>query len=274
MCRTSTTSRGVAERCTGVTNCACAPQKCLGVTNWCKRLPVRGAKKRIYRPINPSLISDFVIAMMMQEQHLRAVLAPNAICFEQTLEQGSLELAMRTRVAIRSLNALTRERRFLNPFKYRRFAWQLWSHKVLRYASPLLWLGALASNMALAGETFYLVLFCFQTALLAAGSVGFLLQGQRRDLGLFGQPCTFSLANVAALIATLRYLRGDRIVAGHRFAEAGTACGSCSAARLESDQNCLGAARTITLNSANRDVAPRGLIAHACATDRRVALAP
>lgn len=169
-------------------------------------------RKSAYRPMDPALISDFVIAMRMREQQLRTVLAPHAICFEETLERGSLELSMRTRVVIRSLNALTRERRFLNPLKYGRFAWQLWSHKVLRYASPLLWLGALISNVALAGDPFYLALLIGQSAMLAAGAVGFLLQDRRRELGVFGQPYYFLLTNVAALVATLRYLRGDRMV--------------------------------------------------------------
>jgi cellulose synthase/poly-beta-1,6-N-acetylglucosamine synthase-like glycosyltransferase len=169
-------------------------------------------RKNAYRPIDPTLISDFVIAMQMQEQGLRTVLAPHAVCFEETLNRGSLELAMRTRVATRSLNALVRERRFLNPLRYPRFAWQLWSHKALRYASPLLWLGALASNLMLVGQGPYLVVLLGQTSLLAAGAVGFLLQGQRRELGMFGRPYYFLLTNVAALLATVRYLRGDRMV--------------------------------------------------------------
>jgi cellulose synthase/poly-beta-1,6-N-acetylglucosamine synthase-like glycosyltransferase len=173
-------------------------------------------RKRAYRPIDPELISDFVIAMRMQEQGLRTVLAPDAICFEETLEHGSHELAMRVRVAIRSLNALVRERRFLNPLKYGCFAWQLWSHKVLRYASPLLWIGALTTNAALAfRETphlLYLLLLAAQFAVIGAGAAGFLLQGARRDLGVLGRPYYLLLTNAASLIATLRYLRGERMV--------------------------------------------------------------
>lgn len=169
-------------------------------------------RRSAYRAIQPDLISDFVITMRMQEQGLRTVLAADAICFEETLIEGNHELSMRVRVAVRSLNALIRERAFLNPFCYGIFAWQLWSHKVLRYASPLLWLGALASNLALIGETPYLVLLLGQGSLLVAGTVGFMLQDSRRELGLFGRPYYFLLTNLASLIATLRYLRGERMV--------------------------------------------------------------
>ena len=172
-------------------------------------------RRTAYLPIDPSLISDFVVAMKMREQNLRTVLAPNAVCFEATLEHGSLELAMRVRVAVRSLNALIHERRFLNPWRYGYFAWQLWSHKALRYASPLLWMGALAANLVLVRNnpySAYIVLLGGQIVILAAGTVGFMLQGKRRDLGIFGKPYYFLLANVAALIATLRYMRGERMV--------------------------------------------------------------
>jgi cellulose synthase/poly-beta-1,6-N-acetylglucosamine synthase-like glycosyltransferase len=169
-------------------------------------------RRSAYRAIHPHFISDFVIAMTMREQGLRTVLAPEAVCFEATLDQGRQELAMRVRVAIRSLNALIGERRFLNPVKYGCFAWQLWSHKVLRYATPLLWIAALAANVALASQAPYLLLLLGQLALLAAGSVGFILRGAHRNLGFFSQPYYFLLTNIASLVATLRYLQGERMV--------------------------------------------------------------
>jgi cellulose synthase/poly-beta-1,6-N-acetylglucosamine synthase-like glycosyltransferase len=173
-------------------------------------------RKRAYRPIDPVLISDFVIAMRMREQGLRTVLAPEAVCFEATLAEAHQELAMRVRVAIRSFNALVCERRFLNPFSYGAFAVQLWSHKVLRYASPLLWLGALAGNVVLAlGHDpwhVYLCLLIGQALLLAAGLIGFVLHNHQRAPGVFGKPYYFLLTNLASLIATLRYLQGERMV--------------------------------------------------------------
>ena len=165
-----------------------------------------------YVPIDPRLISDFVIAMKMRDQGLRTVFAADAVCFEETLDRGSHELSMRVRVAVRSLNALIHERRFLNLWRYGRFAWQLWSHKALRYLSPVLWLAAILANISLAGQPFYMAILIAQGALIAAGLVGFLLQARRPNLGVFGQPYYFLLGNIASLIAMLRYLKGDRMV--------------------------------------------------------------
>jgi cellulose synthase/poly-beta-1,6-N-acetylglucosamine synthase-like glycosyltransferase len=171
------------------------------------------ARRSAYRAINPGLISDFVISMKMREQSLRTVLAVDAVCYEETLNRGTHEMSMRVRVAIRSINALICERRFLNPWRYGLFAWQLWSHKLLRYASPFLWLLALGANLALIStHPLYTVLLVCQLAVILAGVVGFVLQSRLAKLGMLSQPYYFLLTNIASFLATLRYVRGERMV--------------------------------------------------------------
>ena len=58
----------------------------------------------------------------------------------------------------------------------------------------------------------YLVLLVGQFALIGAGTAGFILQGRQRELGLFTRPYYFLLTNLASLIATVRYLLGERVV--------------------------------------------------------------
>jgi cellulose synthase/poly-beta-1,6-N-acetylglucosamine synthase-like glycosyltransferase len=170
-------------------------------------------RRTAYRAINPCLISDFVISMKMREQSLRTVLAVNAICYEETLNRGTQEMSMRVRVAIRSINALISERRFLNLRRYGLFAWQLWSHKLLRYASPFLWLIAIGANLALASKyPLYAALLACQLAVIAAGAVGFALQSRLAKLGVLSQPYYFLLTNIASFLAALRYVRGERMV--------------------------------------------------------------
>lgn len=172
-----------------------------------------GVRRSAYRPIDPRLISDFVISMRMREQQLRTVLAPDALCYEDTLSRSGHELSMRVRVAIRSINALISERQFLNPFRFGLFAWQLWFHKVLRYASPFLWLAALASNAVLASRgPVYAVLLAAQVTVLVMGAFGFALHSRRDHLGVFWRPYYFLLTNLASFIAALRYARGERMV--------------------------------------------------------------
>jgi cellulose synthase/poly-beta-1,6-N-acetylglucosamine synthase-like glycosyltransferase len=171
-----------------------------------------GVRKAAYRPIPPNLISDFVIAMRMREQKLRTVLEPRAVCFEETLDESRQELSMRIRVAVRSISALVYERRLLNPFADPLFAWELWSHKLLRYASPYIWVVALLSCAALAADPLYKAALIVQLVVLGAGLAGFLLQMNSVSMGILSKPYYFLLTNLASLIATFRYLKGERMV--------------------------------------------------------------
>jgi cellulose synthase/poly-beta-1,6-N-acetylglucosamine synthase-like glycosyltransferase len=169
-------------------------------------------RRSAYEPIPADLISDFVIALRIRERGLRTILEPAAICFEQTHDDARNELPMRVRVAIRSINALVQERRLLNVSRFGVFAWQLWSHKLLRYASPVLWITALAANALLVDRTPYGALIVAQLVILAAGVAGFLVQGNGLSLGILRKPYYFLLTNAASLIALIRYLRGERMV--------------------------------------------------------------
>lgn len=169
-------------------------------------------RRSAYRPISPELISDFVIAMDMREQGLRTVLEPAAECIEETLDRADRELSMRIRVGLRSLSALASRRRFLNPLHYGLFAWQLLSHKLLRYLSPLFVLLALVTNVALALQGRYELLLALQAAALGAGMIGFLPGRLFRHSRLMAQPYYFLLTNVASAISLVRFLRGERVV--------------------------------------------------------------
>lgn len=166
-------------------------------------------RRSVYCPIAPDLISDFVIAMRMRDQGLRTVLERRAVCYEGTLERSRQELSMRVRVALRSINAIVSERRFLNPFRDPAFAWRLWSHKLLRYATPYCLLLVLAASVVLDREPFYRLALLAQGLLVVVGITGFVLRGR---LGLLTKPYYFLLTNLASIIATVRYLRGERIV--------------------------------------------------------------
>ena len=200
-----------------------------GVVYWSYELSLRAAESRlsslvgvsgclyavrrtVYQPIDARLISDFVIALRVWAQGLRTVLEPAAICFEQTHDHAASELAMRVRVAIRSINALVSERRMLNPVRYGAFAWQLWSHKLLRYASPFFWLAAFVSNLWLVNHWLYFTLLVGQLALIIAGLAGLALHDRGFRLPLLNKPYYFLLTNVASFIAAARFIAGERMV--------------------------------------------------------------
>ena len=169
-------------------------------------------RRDAYRAIPPELISDFVTAMVVREQGLRTILEPGAVCYEDTLDQPDRELSMRVRVGVRSLVALAAQKRFLNPFRFGAFAWQLWSHKLLRYLSPVFWMIALLANAALALQGRYLWLLIMQLALLLSGAIGFTPLREMANSRLLSKPYYFLLTNLASAVSLFRFLRGERMV--------------------------------------------------------------
>ena len=74
----------------------------------------------------------------------------------------------------------------LNPRGYGAlYALEVYSHRLLRYATPLLHLLALGVNVPLAfGSTFYAVTLAAQVVFLLAAALGRLTAGRPRVLGL------------------------------------------------------------------------------------------
>jgi glycosyltransferase involved in cell wall biosynthesis len=170
-----------------------------------------------YRPIDPDLISDFVIAGDVFQRGFITVYGGGTVSSEKTHEETGKEFEMRVRVIVRTINALVRRARMLNPLRYGFFSFQLWSHKVLRYLVPELLLGLFASSLYLAlsdvpAAPLYRGFVIAQLALYLCAAVGWLRQRLGLRLPLVHVPFYFVVVNLAALWALVLYLRGERKV--------------------------------------------------------------
>jgi cellulose synthase/poly-beta-1,6-N-acetylglucosamine synthase-like glycosyltransferase len=168
-----------------------------------------------YRPIDPDLTSDFVIASDVAAQGKRVVYAEGIVAQEDTNERSDDEFRMRVRVIIQSIHALVRKRAMLNPWVGGFFAFQLFSHKVLRYLTPLFLAAILGLNIAIAtatGSPLYVALLVAQLIAYAAAATQYLLLRVGIRWRLLVVPFYFLHANAAALWALVAYLRGERAV--------------------------------------------------------------
>ncbi len=170
-----------------------------------------------YRPIDPDLISDFVIAGDVFQRGFITVYGGGTVSSEKTHEETGKEFEMRVRVIVRTINALVRRARMLNPLRYGFFSFQLFSHKVLRYLVPELLLGLFASGLYLAlsdlpAAPVYRAFTIAQLALYLAAAVGWVRQRLGLRLPLVHIPFYFVVVNLAALWALVLYLRGERKV--------------------------------------------------------------
>jgi cellulose synthase/poly-beta-1,6-N-acetylglucosamine synthase-like glycosyltransferase len=174
---------------------------------------VDAVRRNLYRPMRADQLPDFVLPLTVVEQGYRVVYEPEAILTEDTLTTQGSEYRMRVRVALRALWALWDKRGLLNPLRTGVFAWQLGSHKVLRYLSFLPLAGAMILNWLLlgygmvyvAGAIGQLLFALFVTAAIAG-------PGALRSSAL-GRYCLyFALLNWASAVALTRFLRGHKQV--------------------------------------------------------------
>ncbi len=169
-------------------------------------------RRRLYTPLRPDQLPDFVQPLKVIEQGYRAVYEPNALLKEAAVATSDGEFSMRVRVTLRALWALKDMAHLMNPGRDSRFALQLVSHKLLRYLAFLPLATAAGTSLALAGSHMvYLAAALAQGAFYAAALVGW--QFDRAGKGLptaVNLAYYFSLLNLACLWAAISFCRGDR----------------------------------------------------------------
>lgn len=167
-------------------------------------------RKSAYTPLYPEACSDFLICTSIYRRGLRSVFAPDAVCFEQTNRSTATEMRMRVRVIAQTFTDLWRNRDMLNPLESGFFAIELISHKLLRYAVPVILLALLASSALLAtSSNFFAAILIMQLAFYAMATAGWLLELNGRSLRVLAMPLYFVLANLASVVAFYKFLRGE-----------------------------------------------------------------
>lgn len=171
-------------------------------------------RKSLYPQISPDMISDFVIASEIYESGHVTVYSAGTVSREKTLEEAGQEFDMRVRVAVRSINALIRYRRMLNPFRYGFFSVQLLSHKALRYLVPELLIVLVPVHLAIVLDGSYSGIYTTMLGLHVAVYVLAVLGSLtlRRGIRVPGLhiPFYFMHVNFAALWALVLYIGGER----------------------------------------------------------------
>jgi len=93
-------------------------------------------RRALYEPMEVSDINDFVNPLQIVVKGYRGLFDPEAFCTEHPAGRFDKEFSRKVRIVNRSLNALFRVPAACLPGVTGRFAWQLVSHKVLRWFSP------------------------------------------------------------------------------------------------------------------------------------------
>ncbi len=178
-------------------------------------------KELLELPPSDTLIEDFVISMKVVEQGYRVVYEPQARACETGSANLHEEQKRKVRIAAGGLQASWRLRHLLNPFRYRRAAFQLLSHRTLRWTlAPLALVIALVSSamLAMMGSQFFIVAFGAQTSFYLAALIGYQLDRRGIKLKLLFIPYYFTFMNLCVFQGLGFLLRGSAQVTWEKAA--------------------------------------------------------
>ena len=169
-------------------------------------------RRELFEELDPRIISDFILPLRLRRRGHRVIYAPEAVAVEESGRGFGEELRRRRRIVARSLYGLWREAGALNPFAHPLLAFQIVSHKLVRWLVPVLLmvlLGTGAAATAAEGEP-YRTLLAAQVVLYGLALVGGLFPRWCGRMGLFYLPAYFCAINIGALLGLLGALRGER----------------------------------------------------------------
>ena len=173
---------------------------------------IYSVRKSLYEPLPRDIISDLVEPLKILEKGYRIAFEPEAVAYEETTETSEEEFGMRVRVISRGMHGLWYMRRLLNPFNYSFIAFQLFSHKVLRWMIPFLLPFLLISNLFLVGSPFYTLTFVAQILFYIGAMGGYLLDKMGKKAKLLALPLYYCVVNAASVAAFFRTIFGKRAI--------------------------------------------------------------
>jgi cellulose synthase/poly-beta-1,6-N-acetylglucosamine synthase-like glycosyltransferase len=134
---------------------------------------IYAVRREAYLPLAPSGSHDLSFPFELAKRGLRSLYVPRAAAEEKMVPTLEGEFARKRRMMVGLWDIVVGEG-MLSPRGYSPlFAFELASHRLLRYLSPLLHLLVLAANIALLGHGWlYTVTLVAQLALLAAALLG------------------------------------------------------------------------------------------------------
>lgn len=157
--------------------------------------------------------SDFTTAVNCVRTGYVAVSDPAVLGYYHDIKDEKKEYYRKVRTIIRGISGLFRHLDVLNPYHFRVFSFQLWSHKVMRWLVPWFLIGLLLSSVIAAPRSaLYFAAattqICFYLIALAA-----LWSRRLRSYALFKVPFFFTQVNAAIAHATIAFLLGRRVLA-------------------------------------------------------------
>ncbi|WP_297793893.1 glycosyltransferase family 2 protein [uncultured Marinobacter sp.] len=155
--------------------------------------------------------SDFNTALSCARRGMVAVTAPNVFGYYTDVSDAAKEYQRKVRTIIRGLTALSRHPDVLNPATFGLFAFQVFGHKVMRWAAPWFQVVLYVISLMLSVNGFiYSVVFAIQSVFygLALAGHGY---PELRNFTVVKIPYFFVQVNLAVAHASVSFVSGHRM---------------------------------------------------------------
>lgn len=171
---------------------------------------IYSVRRSCYVPLEADVCSDLVEPLRIVRNGYRVAFEARALAYEETTKDSSQEFRMRVRVATRGMRGVFGVSELLNPTKHAYVAFQLFSHKVMRWLVPVFLLVFFLSTLVLAlYEPLFANLVGFQAGFYGMSLLSLKLPLHRASK-LLGLPLFFCTLNAAALVGMIEVIRGQK----------------------------------------------------------------
>jgi cellulose synthase/poly-beta-1,6-N-acetylglucosamine synthase-like glycosyltransferase len=175
-------------------------------------------RREHFRPVPVHASMDHFLPLYIKEQGGVVLAEPRAVATDRGIAGLRQQFRNRARTATRGIQANLAMAGRLAPWRHPSAALAIWSHKLLRWATPwLLGMAALGALWAVAlGREAYLVPLLLGVGLLIGALLGYLARRRHAPAGWSSLPMTFVVVNLAFAVGWINLLRGHRIHAWRR----------------------------------------------------------
>jgi len=155
--------------------------------------------------------SDFNTALNAAKLGLVAITCPDVVGIYKDVKDSGLEYRRKMRTVIRGITAISRHPEVLNPFRMGMFAFQVWSHKVMRWGVPWFMAIFLLLTLLLQGQgMIYSLALIAQLAFYTLALLGWMSENLRQNT-LIKIIFFFVQTNLALAQATVSFISGKRM---------------------------------------------------------------
>ncbi len=159
-------------------------------------------RRNVYKPLSNDAVHDFLVPLELVCNGFRCVFESRAVGYEPSAGDFKGEFRRKRRIVNQCWHGVMGMPQVLNPRRVGIFAWQIWSHKVLRWlVFPIVLLASAACFIASPlGLPYRMGFWCFLISAASAGIGALIPDRFRRSAWVLHALLYFYLVNIAAAV--------------------------------------------------------------------------